>query len=70
MEIPELIKIFGPLDGVMALAIWMIWREWRKSENRTVELLQEQIRMNVETANKYSSFENAIRGLTDVIKKG
>jgi hypothetical protein len=69
-EFAELFKLFGLLDGVLVICIVMIWREWRKSEARVFELLQAQISISADTAIKYSSFENAIRGLTEVIKKG
>jgi hypothetical protein len=69
-EFAELTKVIGALDAVLVICIVMVWREWRKAEARIFELLQAQIAMTSDTASKYSAFEGAIRGLTEVIKKG
>jgi hypothetical protein len=69
MDWTQFLKVLGPVDGMLAIAIYFVWREWRKSEERSISLLQDQVRLTAETVAKYSSFEGAIRGLTEVIKK-
>jgi len=69
MEWVEFLKVLGPMDGVMAVAIVMVWKEWRKAEAKTIELLQDQLKLAGDAAAKYSSFEGAIRSLTEVIKE-
>lgn len=68
MELSDLVKTFGLLDAVLLAGIVAIWREWRKSEAKTIELLHAQITVASDAAIKYSQFEGAIRGLTEVIK--
>lgn len=69
-EFLELIKATGLLNAILIVCIVMIWREWRKSEERAIAILTDQVKASIDMASKYSSFESAIRGLTDVIKKG
>lgn len=68
MSTYEITDLFGPVAGLLFGALIIIWREWRRSERKVIELLEQRATENANMATSYQSFEMVIKELIGVMK--
>lgn len=68
MDLQALASLVGILDALLIFGIVVIWREWRKTEAKVVDLLTKQIKSQSEMIQQYNSFETVLSNLAEVMK--
>ena len=68
-EIHDLVQLFGPISGLLLVALAVVWREWRKSEAEKMDQLEKRIAERDQAIKDYQSFKDVINNLSEVIKQ-